>query len=293
MTCVLCGSEDQRPFSRVESFGFPLVYYQCGQCGLVYQSQAESQAADPEFYAATYRRIYQSSETPTEKDLWVQSQRAQHLIKTIRSVGVKEVGNLLDIGASAGVLLQSFREEFGCWVTGVEPGDAYREVAQSKDIRMFPLLEDLLESGLERFDLVSLSHVLEHLPDPVGTLRVIREKLLIKDGLLLLEVPNFYAHDSYELAHLTCYTPHTLSEAVRQAGFDIVVLERHGVPRSAMLNLYLTVIARPVRGGLKDRVVRPEKDVRLKRKVGMLYRRLIQKLFPQRAWLPLPDGKGS
>ncbi len=76
MTCLLCGSENQQIFARVDSFGFPLVYYMCERCGLVFQSQEESQAADPEFYANTYRRIYQSSEEPTSKDLWVQSQRA-------------------------------------------------------------------------------------------------------------------------------------------------------------------------------------------------------------------------
>jgi SAM-dependent methyltransferase len=293
MTCLLCGSDDQQTFAKVESFGFPLVYYQCGNCGLVYQSQDESHASDPAFYATTYRKIYQSSEAPTQKDLWVQSQRAQHLIDVVHSTGKTEIENMLDVGASAGVLLGAFRRAFGCQVTGVEPGEAYRKVAQSKDIRMFPLLANLIDSDPERFNLVSLSHVLEHLPDPVGTLRTIREKLLTDKGLLLLEVPNFYAHDSYELAHLACYTPHTLSEVVRQAGFEVLRLERHGVPRSAMLNLYLTVLASPLNGDLEDREVQPERNVSLKRKVGMLYRRLVQKIFPHRAWLPLPDGKVS
>ncbi len=293
MTCLLCGSDNQQPFTRVESFGFPLVYYQCGRCGLVFQSQTESQAADPEFYAATYRKIYQSSEEPTIKDIWIQTQRAQHLIEVVLSAGRTKVENMLDIGASAGVLLESFRDAFGCQVTGVEPGDAYRKVAQSRDIPMYPLLDDLVQSDPERFDLVSLSHVLEHLPDPVSTLRLIRDKLLTADGLLLLEVPNFYAHDSYELAHLACYTPRTLQEIVRQAGFEVVRFTRHGIPRSTMLNLYLTVLASPAKDSLEERVIQPEKNVSLKRKVGMFYRRLIQKLFPHRAWLPLPDGKGS
>ncbi len=293
MTCLLCGSENQQIFARVDSFGFPLVYYVCERCGLVFQSQEESQAADPEFYANTYRRIYQSSEEPTSKDIWVQSQRAQHLIETLKSARVREVDNMLDIGASAGVLLAAFREAFGCQVTGVEPGDAYRKVAQSKDIRMFPMLEDLLQSKPERFDLVSLSHVLEHLPDPVGTLTSIREKLLTGDGLLLIEVPNFYAHDSYELAHLACYTPHTLAEVIRQAGFEVVVLNRHGVPRSAALNLYLTVLARPMNEPRRGRDVTPEKNVAFKRRISLLYRRLVQKLFPHRAWLPLPEEKVS
>jgi hypothetical protein len=138
---------------------------------------------------------------------------------------------------------------------------------------------------------VSLIHVLEHLPDPVGALASIRRDLLDKDGYLLLEVPNFYAHDSYELAHLACYTPHTLQEVLRQAGFEPVTVRRHGVPRSAMLNLYTTVVARPLPDDTPKSQVRPEHQVALRRKAGLFYRRAAQKLFPHQAWLPLGHGK--
>lgn len=293
MTCLLCGSDHQDVFTQVESFGYPLVYYQCGQCGLVFQSQEESQAADPEFYAATYRKIYQAHEEPTVKDLWVQSQRSQHLIDSLRNAGVSDIKNMLDIGASAGVLLQAFQQTFNCRVTGVEPGEAYRTFAEKKGIHMFTSVDALVDSAPERFDLVSMSHVLEHLADPVGMLRLIRKALLSEDGLLLLEVPNFYAHDSYELAHLACYTPHTLKEALRQAGYQVVKLEGHGVPRSDLLELYLTVLARPISPEVTPGAVRPEKNVRMKRKAAMLYRRIIQKAFPHRAWLSLPEEKGD
>lgn len=293
MACLLCGSEQKKIFDKAESFGYPLVYYQCENCGLVFQSQEESQAADPDFYATTYRKIYQANEAPTAKDLWVQGQRSENLITTVRQSGVPEVANMLDIGASAGVLLLAFQQAFGCAVTGVEPGEAYRAFAEQKGIPMFPSVEDLIASNPERFDLVSMSHVLEHLPEPVRMLQLIREQLLTEDGLLLLEVPNFYAHDSYELAHLACYTPHTLKEALRQAGYDVVLLARHGVPRSDLLNLYLTVLARPVLGKTAPDTFHPEKLVRQKRRAAMLYRRIIQRLFPHRAWLSLPVEKGD
>jgi 2-polyprenyl-3-methyl-5-hydroxy-6-metoxy-1,4-benzoquinol methylase len=37
-------------------------------------------------------------------------------------------------------------------------------------------------SGSERFDLISLIHVLEHLPDPVSSLAQLRERWLTPDG---------------------------------------------------------------------------------------------------------------
>ena len=157
---------------------------------------------------------------------------------------------------------------------------------------MFPSVDDLIASKPERFDLVSMSHVLEHLPDPVGMLRLIREKLLTDNGLLLLEVPNFYAHDSYELAHLACYTPHTLTEALRLAGFKVVQLERHGIPRSDLLNLYLTVLARPALPPSDPDSARPEKNVRQKRNIAMLYRRIVQRLFPPPGLARITGRKG-
>lgn len=291
MNCLLCGSEQSSIFTRVESFGFPLVYLHCENCGLVYQSKKDSKAADPDFYASTYRTIYQSTEEPTGKDLWVQRQRADHLVRLLKTALPGQPSRVLDVGASTGELLKTFQGAFGCEITGVEPGDAYRAYAENQGITMYPSLEALTASAGEGFSLVSLIHVLEHLPDPIGSLRVIRQDLLTEDGFLLLEVPNFYAHDSYELAHLACYSPHTLQEVLGQAGYEAVVVKKHGVPRSALLNLYLTVVARPLPEADAVTEVKPERSVAFKRKTGLLYRRIVQKLLPNQAWLPLEQGK--
>jgi len=288
MDCLLCGSDQKRIYARVESFGFPLVYYQCENCGLIYQSKKESRAANPEFYRRTYRQIYQSCEEPTPKDLWVQEQRAKHLIDILRHHLEISPEKVLDIGASAGVLLQQFRKSFGSDVVGVEPGDAYRAYAEESGIEMKESMEALLASDHGKFDLVNMSHVLEHLAEPVEELKRIILELLKDGGILLLEVPNFFAHDSYELAHLACYTPHTLREVLKQAGFRLVLLKKHGVPRSKLLNLYLTGIAKASPESHGTIEIKKDRFVGFKRNVSMLYRRLMQKFFPHKAWLPIP-----
>jgi 2-polyprenyl-3-methyl-5-hydroxy-6-metoxy-1,4-benzoquinol methylase len=272
----------------VESFGYPLVYYQCENCGLIYQSLEESQAANPEFYRKTYRKIYQSFEEPTDKDLWVQNKRAEHLVGLVHDHLSDFPKRVLDIGASAGILLHQMRQTFGCDVLGVEPGDAYRAYAQENGINMLDSLDALLASKDEKFDLISMSHVLEHLPDPVNELIKMRSELLNVAGHMLIEVPNFYAHDSYELAHLTCFTPHTLKEMLEQAGFKVIFMKKHGVPRSDLLNLYITVLAKSSSESGRSLQVKKDYLVGFKRKISMLYRRLMQKLFPHRAWLPIP-----
>lgn len=293
MNCFLCQSPQKDIFTHVESFGFPLVYYQCNNCGLIFQSPGESQAADPEFYAETYRKIYQSSETPIQKDLWVQEQRAEHVMHLLTGLKMEKPARILDIGASSGVLLNAFQEAFGSKVTGVEPGDAYREFAEKNGLEMFPSLDALIESAPERYDLVSLMHVMEHLTDPTGTLRMIRKNLLADDGCLLIEVPNFYAHDSFELAHLTCFTPHSLKAMVRQAGYQVFSFHTHGEPRSSLLNLYLTLLAKPLPESASVEPIHRDRCVRFKRQVGFLYRRVVQKLFPQAAWRSLPKENES
>lgn len=291
MNCLLCGSEHYEDFARVDSFGFPLVYFQCVDCELIYQSPDANQASDPGFYAEAYRQIYQSSVEPTPKDLWVQEHRAYALVSILQSLKIHPPERILDIGASTGVLLESFRNIFGGDVIGVEPGDAYRTHAEQRGIEMYPSIEKLVETNPPRFDLISMIHVLEHLADPVGVLKMIRTNLLKDSGVLLLEVPNFYAHDSYELAHLVCYTPHTTQQVLRQAGYHVFFFHRHGFPRSSVLNLYLTLLAQPLPDDAPLPPVKPDKWVKTKRQMGLYYRRAMQKLFPNQAWLPLPEAK--
>jgi 2-polyprenyl-3-methyl-5-hydroxy-6-metoxy-1,4-benzoquinol methylase len=292
MKCLLCGSKKYKAFEQTHSFGFPLSYYQCARCGLVFQSLEDAQAADPDFYAEIYRKIYQGNPEPTAKDLYIQKNRSEFLIHFLQRQKVYPA-RILDVGASSGMLLSAFRQAFSAQTAGVEPGDAYRAHAEAQGLDMHPSLESLAAAGEGPYDLVSLIHVIEHLPDPVRTLMMIREELLTEGGYLLVEAPNFYAHDSYELAHLACFTAHTLGEALRQAGYRVIKLKRHGEPRSDLLKLYLTALAVPTQGKNKDIAPRLERLVGFKRSLGMLTRRLVQKLFPHKAWRPLPGSKAS
>lgn len=283
-TCPLCGASESRPFDERTFRGQKVVNRLCCGCGLVYQSPRMTAAELDDFYARAYRQVYQGSEGPTARDLAAQSGRAESLLRFLLAAGVVPKRHL-DIGASAGVLLRRFGEAFGCQSVGIEPGEAYRAYAREQGLTIYADLGGLRAAGEAPFDLVSMAHVLEHLPDPVGYLAALRNDVLAPAGMLLIEVPNLYAHNCFEVAHLVSFSPHTLVETLVQAGYEVITLKRHGQPRSDVLPLYLTALARPSEA--EPSAVRPERGVARKRRWGMLRRRALERLFPHRAWKPL------
>jgi 2-polyprenyl-3-methyl-5-hydroxy-6-metoxy-1,4-benzoquinol methylase len=292
--CPFCGGTESRLFDRREFRKQPVTNRICAACGLVFQSPRLAESELERFYESDYRRLYQGEEGPTSGDLAVQEKRAGGLLATLRAcpeIGLSprvpgRVLRHLDMGCSSGLLLKRFEDALGTHPVGVEPGTAYREYARQQGLTVYASLHDLLEARERPFDLVSMIHVLEHMPDPAGTLIQLRETLMVDSACLLLEVPNLYAHDCFEVAHLVSFSAHTLSQVVQRAGYEVVALRRHGWPRSRLLPLYITLIARPALALHRTFLLLPERGVAVKRRLGLFRRRVLQKIFPHLAWLP-------
>ncbi len=286
-SCPLCGSSRAKAFDRREFRGQMVTNQICQVCGLVYQSPRMTEAESQVFYQAEYRQLYQGQTGPSPKDLAVQYARAGSTLEFILP-WVRNLDNILDIGCSTGALLQQFQMYYHPQAIGIEPDDLFRQFAQSLNLEVVPSLEELAPTSLHSFTLISMMHVLEHLPDPVVYLHNLREMLLQPQGWLLLEVPNLYAHDCFEVAHLASFSPHTLRQVVTQAGFRVRHIRLHGMPRSQFIPLYITLLAQS--DGHSSMAVRPEYLVRFKRQIGFLQRRLYTRLFPRQAWLPVLDN---
>jgi len=250
----------------------------------------EEELAD--FYQGEYRQIYQGGREPEPKDLLVQGRRAEAL-HSFAKAEIDKITQHLDIGCSTGLLLFEFQKNYNCISTGIEPDPKYRDYAKSLGLSAFSSLDELkqsrnnlakpLGSSSQRYDLISMAHVLEHISQPVAYLQSMRTELLAQDGWLLIEVPNLFCHDSFEIAHLVSYSVHTLTETLRMAGFSIHKSQTHGAPRSWILPLYITCLARPTKKITKTRPT-PERNVRLKRQFGLLKRRIYTKITPGKAW---------
>ncbi len=283
--CPLCTSMHSRIFDRRQFRNQIVTNRICANCGLVYQSPRMSDDELVEFYQQEYRQLYQGSEGPNPKDLAVQRGRANNLAKFAHHY-VTGAGRHLDIGCSAGLLLQRLQLELNCEPVGVEPGQAYRVYAQQQGLMVYPSIAALSEANEPAFDLISMAHVLEHIGNPVEYLGDLRQTHQNPQGWLLIEVPNLYAHDSFEIAHLVSYSPHTLTQVLKRAGYQIVSLKQHGQPRSELIPLYLTALARPVQEELSSQP-EPERNVERRRRLGLLHRHLLTRISPNKAWVPI------
>lgn len=288
--CPLCSGRQSSLFDQRKFRQQTVVNRLCTHCGMVFQSPRMTDTELDAFYQAEYRQLYQGDAGPNAKDLAIQRSRANVLVDFSRPVITPGIRHL-DIGCSSGLLLLGFAQAYATVPTGIEPGDAYRSYAQAAGLSVYPSLDTLLTDQLERFGLISMAHVLEHIADPVAYLRTLREKLLQPEGWLLLEVPNLYAHDSFEVAHLLAFSPRTLMQTVRQAGYEVQFLRQTGLPRSRLIPLYIQLLARPVVAADKPTLI-PEKLVRLKRQLGLGQRKLLTRLFPLLAWQS-PDTMSS
>jgi SAM-dependent methyltransferase len=237
-----------------------------------------------DFYRGEYRLHQGGSEGPTEKDLLVQAARAR---MTARLVGrlLPPVSHQLDLGSSSGALLETFRGHFGCEGVGIEPGEAYRHYSRERGLRVYENLAEVAEAKEGPFDLVTAMHVLEHLPDPVQSLARIRERIMTPEAYLLVEVPNLAEHAALERAHLHAFTPHSLKDAVQQAGFRVVWRRVHGSFRSPVLRLYITVLAHSADAAPPLRhlpLAGPR--TRLGRRMGTAKREFFTRRFPDWTW---------
>ena len=100
-------------------------------------------------------------------------------------------GNLLDVGAGTGDFLKAAQDK-GWKISGVEPSDKAREIAGEKNIQ---LNESIVKVLGQKFDVVTLWHVLEHLPNLETSVQKI-ESLVADGGTLIIAVPNFNSRDA-------------------------------------------------------------------------------------------------
>jgi len=102
-----------------------------------------------------------------------------------------EKGNLLDIGAGTGHFLDLAKKK-GWNITGIEPDDDAKKLASDKGITF---VKDIGSLGKQDYDVITMWHVLEHVPDLDEQIKHLR-RILKPEGTLIIAVPNFRSFDA-------------------------------------------------------------------------------------------------
>lgn len=111
-------------------------------------------------------------------------------LKLINSFNI-EKKTILDIGAGTGDFLSVCKKN-GWETFGVEPSEKARLLAKNKNLVINKSLNKLSK---KQFDIITLWHVLEHIPNLTEYIKEIK-KLLKPNGILIIAVPNFKSYDA-------------------------------------------------------------------------------------------------
>jgi 2-polyprenyl-3-methyl-5-hydroxy-6-metoxy-1,4-benzoquinol methylase len=260
--CLLCGTQGHPLYAELTDwlFGAPGTWNlrQCSTCLLAWLDPQPLAEDIPKLYLRYYTHssgrpktllgplrdeILQCSlarmgypVTPSNKLL----PRALSQVPSIRRDAVLEVlnlnpsqaGSLLDVGCGNGVFISRMRS-LGWTVSGVDPDPSAIRYCRAEGLQVFgSSIRDVPNS--QRFDFITLNHVIEHVSDPVDLLSECRQRLRPGSGCLILTTPNIESlgHRMFKgywrgleiPRHLSVFSAAALRECFIRAGLQVQLL---------------------------------------------------------------------
>lgn len=165
---------------------------QCQACLLLFTNPRPSDSRLPHYYDSDHYVSHNDKKNSLQNFVYrvVRQITLRQKLKTIRKYHTS--GSLLDFGAGTGAFLQKAGAHFD--ITGVEPSsNAVEHAPVSIKARIYETLDSFKSD--QKFDVITLWHVLEHLPNLGTAFREITERLS-KKGHLFIAVPNPNSWDS-------------------------------------------------------------------------------------------------
>lgn len=254
--CACCGADGVHRLHSAREMMFGLggafTYRECAGCGCL---ELQDPPADPApFYPADYYSYRRGAGRRLERlDAWLKRHRARACLeggdplgsllmrafgvpaqlRWARRLGIGRRDAVLDVGCGAGELLRELQRDGFRRLAGIDPylaGDL--DLGGGLVVRRRGL-----DDVVERYDLVMLHHVLEHLPDQRRAFAQLR-RVVKPRGALLVRVPvadslawRRYGADWVQLdapRHLVLHTRRSLERLAAGAGFALEGSEDDG-----------------------------------------------------------------
>jgi 2-polyprenyl-3-methyl-5-hydroxy-6-metoxy-1,4-benzoquinol methylase len=246
LRCHLCQSPDIQihklysSVSKVSSDCKPSNFQgdlvTCNKCNTLQTSPTYEWQKVVEKIYAEYKPYFQSNgveqvihKSNSNKPL----SRSCYLVNEFKSKGsIKVKGKLLDVGCGNGAFLKAFSKINTNWdLYGFDLNDIHKsEILSIKNVKSF-FCKDLKDIN-EKFDLISLVHVLEHIPNPIKFLDDVR-KLLTPNGKLLIQVPDWSQNVFILLVadHCSHFDQRTLYKVVLESGLSPIYITNQLIPK--------------------------------------------------------------
>jgi len=234
--CPLCDNQNvdvisHQEFELPEGTPLPSQYdvVACRICGFVFADTPASQADYDRFYADFSK--YQDSQTavggggtPCDKA------RMQFTASKIADTLTDKTIRILDLGCGNGGILEALRDLGYSNLTGIDPSaQCVRYLNQELHIDSAQGSLAAMPSHVGKFDLVILSHVLEHVRDFQCVVNALND-LVAPDGFIYLEVPDGCRYVDYLVApfqefnteHINHFCLQTLSAMAEKLQFSTI-----------------------------------------------------------------------
>jgi SAM-dependent methyltransferase len=246
--CPSCGGAQRRPVLRAHG-GLALV--RCDACGLVHATAGYAPRFLDEHYADRARRAPPPTPTAAPRPGSARKRHALALYDRLtggRLLPAPPGALALDVGCGPGLLLDLLREA-GYGTVGIErSGAADEAIAAGHRVLALDIEDERVELP-ERFGVITLTHVLEHLRRPADALRWVAAHLR-GDGVAIVEVPNWEdlarplwgsRYRPLELGdHLSFFERRTLVPLVERAGLQVSTLWSAAQARTLLFPSLLT-----------------------------------------------------
>jgi SAM-dependent methyltransferase len=246
-TCRCCGASDLFPLidfgplpiahrllsdpAEVEST-HQLALDCCAHCGFIQVTSF----IDPELLYLDYNYCFSA---------WKPQPHTVDELELIQRVASAQ--SVFEIGANDGMFLSQLSMAGLSSVAGVEPNPFARQEAEKQGLRVLPGMFDdaVAQAAVDafgRFDLVVARQVLEHIPDLNAFFGAV-ERLLSKDGFVLLELPDFEwgleAGDCSTIweEHVNYFTEPTLTNLLGRFGYEVIAVRRYNFSGGAITML--------------------------------------------------------
>lgn len=203
----------------------------CLQCGMVLQVPSATPEDVVRYYneTAVYNNPGRNGQPTQDKIEGVANQ-----LRLIKDTCGTTVQSVFQVGCSDGYTLSKMRDAGATSVTGLDPGMASNELAQSLyGVQTIVSTFESFETSA-KYDLFIMTHILEHLFDPLQAVRKAASMQLSGQavgGWLLLEVPLLERAEAlppgyFTFEHLNYFSESTVLRLLQEAGYKAYATEK-------------------------------------------------------------------